>query len=137
MAFRRPRTQSRHSWRPLGKPGAFFWALRLTAVSDWYMIPVMKAVSVKRTKDTDERGNTIEIKVWRVPRTPDKPHGLKYSLVYIVDETRVLGYDNAESRGDHRHYYDKEEPYRFTGIDRLLEDFYKDIRRYLRESQKS
>jgi hypothetical protein len=120
-----------------GETSGPFFVIWLTAVSDWYMIPVMKAVSVKRAKVSDEHGNTIEIKVWRVPRTPDKPHGLKYSLVYIVDETRVLGYDNAESRGDHRHYYDKEEPYRFTGIDRLLEDFYKDIRRYLRESQKS
>jgi hypothetical protein len=100
-------------------------------------MPVMEAVSVKRTKDTDQHGNTIEIKVWKVPRTPDKPHGLKYSLVYIVDEKRVIGYDNAEGRGDHRHYHDKEESYRFRDVDGLLEDFLKDIRRYLHESQKS
>jgi hypothetical protein len=97
----------------------------------------MKAVSVKRTKVSDEHGNTIEIKVWRVPRTPDKPHGYKYSLAYVVDEKRVIGYDNAESRGDHKHYHDREEPYSFRGIDQLLKDFSKDIRRYLHESQKS
>ena len=97
----------------------------------------MKAVPVKRVKVSDEHGNTIEIKVWSVPRSPEKPHGYKYSLVYVVDEKRVVGYDNAEGRGDHRHYHDKEEPYTFKGIDRLLDDFYKDVRRYLHESQKS
>ena len=101
------------------------------------MMPVMKAVSVKRVKVSDEYGNIIEIKVWSVPRTREKPHGFKYSLVYIVDEKRVIGYDNAEGRGDHRHYHDKEEAYTFKDVDKLLNDFYKDIRRYLNENQKS
>ena len=61
--------------------------------------------------------------------TKDKPHGYKYSLVYIVNGERVIGYDNTEDKGDHRHYKNKEEPYEFKNIDKLFEDFYQDIRR--------
>ena len=43
---------------------------------------------------------------------------------------RVIGYDNAEGKGDHRHYKDTEKPYSFKSIERLLEDFHKDIERY-------
>ena len=32
--------------------------------------------------------------MWRV-NPFDKPHGYKYSLVYIVKGERVIGYDNA------------------------------------------
>jgi hypothetical protein len=49
-------------------------------------------------------------------------------LVYIKDGIRVIGYDNAESKGDHRHYGGKEMPYRFRSIDKLFEDFQKDLR---------
>ena len=34
----------------------------------------------------------------------DKPHGVKYSIVYIKGGKRLAGYDNAEGKGDHRHY---------------------------------
>ncbi len=61
-------------------------------------------------KITDEDGNTIEMKVWRVPTSPHIAHGLKYSLAYIVDGRRVVGYDNAERKGDHRHFQETETP---------------------------
>lgn len=66
--------------------------------------------------------------------TEDKPHGYKYSLVYVVDGERVVGYDNAEVKGDHRYYKDKEEPYKFRDIDKLFEDFYNDVRRIKNEN---
>lgn len=82
-------------------------------------------------KVTDERGNTVEIKIWQLIATNmDKPHGYRYSLAYIVDGERVIGYDNGEGKGDHRHYRGKEQPYRFETIDRLFDDFYADIRRH-------
>ncbi len=91
----------------------------------------MKAKLIKYVKTIDELANTVEIKIWQLPvPTEDKPHGYKYSLVYIVDNVRVIGYDNAEGKGDHRHYGEMEEPYMFEGIDKLLEDFQKDIERY-------
>lgn len=58
----------------------------------------------------------MEIKLWQVPPTTDKPHGFKYSLVYIVAGERVIGYDNGERRGDHRHYGEREEAYAFTPL---------------------
>ncbi|MBI4715327.1 MAG: hypothetical protein HY760_05235 [Nitrospirae bacterium] len=61
----------------------------------------------------------MEIKMWQIPPSPDKPHGYKYSLVYIVKGERVIGYDNAEGRGDHRHTENRIEPYRFRGLKRF------------------
>lgn len=58
------------------------------------------------------------------------PHGYKYSLVYIEGRKRVIGYDNGERRGDHRHYGDKEEPYAFTSIDQLISDFRRDVSKW-------
>ena len=93
----------------------------------------MPAELIAYRKAADELGNIIEIKVWQMPEPArDKQHCYKYSLVYIVNGERVIGYDNAEGKGDHRHYVRAEKPYRFKGIDRLLEDFYNDIEQYKR-----
>lgn len=75
-----------------------------------------------------EDGAVAEIKIWEVPATKDKPHGYKYSFVYIVKGRRVIGYDNAEGKGDHRHYGNREETYIFESIDKLIEDFYGDVK---------
>jgi hypothetical protein len=74
------------------------------------------------------------MKIWTVPQNMGKPHGLKYSLVYIQREERLIGYDNAEGKGDHKHFMGKEIPYRFIDIDTLIQDFYDVIER-LREFQ--
>lgn len=89
----------------------------------------MDAELIFHEKVNEENG-IVEVKIWSVPVTPDKPHGYKYSMIYIRDGNRVFGYDNHVGKGDHRHYGDKEEPYKFTGIDILFEDFYKDLRRF-------
>ena len=72
----------------------------------------------------------IQSKVWKVAVSKDKPHGYKYSLVYIVEHERIIGYDNAEDKGDHMHYRNKTEPYRFVNLRGLVEDFYRDIKKY-------
>jgi hypothetical protein len=74
-----------------------------------------------------EDGSFREFKIWRVPQSPNKPHGYKYSFVYIVNDQRVIGYDNAEGRGDHRHYGDKEYPYEFESLEKLWQDFTSDV----------
>ena len=94
----------------------------------------MAAELIRHDKVTDGLGNTVEIKLWRIPPTPDKPQGYKYSLVYIVSGQRVIGYDNSERKGDHRHYGDREEPYSFTTLRQLADDFLADIERYRRNS---
>src|SRR3989337_1909204 len=85
---------------------------------------------VLHEKITDERGNTVEMKIWQVPVSEDKPHGYKYSLVYIVGGERLIGYDNAEGKGDHRHFMGKESSYPFRGIRRLVRDFEADVESY-------
>lgn len=94
----------------------------------------MRAELIYHEKLHNPDDSIIEIKIWSVPVTPDKPHGYKYSLVYIKDGNRIIGYDNAEGKGDHRHYNDKEEPYTFESIRKLFKDFYHDIKEVSNES---
>lgn len=93
-------------------------------------MPIARVRLIRHNKLTDAWGNTIEIKLWQVPPAPDKPHGFKYSLVYIVDGVRVSGYDNGERRGDHRHYGDREAPYIFSTTRQLIKDFLHDVQTY-------
>jgi hypothetical protein len=95
-------------------------------------ITPIKAVLIRHTRLQFTDGGLIEIKLWSVQASLDKPHGYKYSLVYIAEGRRIIGYDNAERRGDHRHDADREEPYRFTSLDRLVSDFLKDVERLRR-----
>ena len=93
----------------------------------------MKAEPIYTHKRIYPNGDIVELKVWKVARSKDKPHGFKYSLAYISKGKRVIGYDNAERKGDHRHYKGKEYVYTFTfkDADKLFEDFYyEDIRRF-------
>ena len=75
-------------------------------------------------------GSIREIKIWSVPESRDKPHGYKYSFVYIVDGERVIGYDNSEEKRDHKHHRGKEFPYRFQSLEKLWKDFENDIKRF-------
>jgi hypothetical protein len=114
------------------KPGRCGNMLRAKYI--WYNIPGMQAELVFHEKVVEADGGIVEVKIWSVPEAPDMPHGYKYSLVYIKGGKRMVGYDNAEGKGDHRHYGDKEEPYGFKGIDELFEDFHRDVRRLRDES---
>lgn len=94
----------------------------------------MKTTLIRHDKVTDELGNTLEIKLWKVPPSRDKPKGYKYSLVYIVEGERVIGYDNSERKGDHRHYGNREAPYDFKTLRQLADDFLSDVERFKRNS---
>jgi hypothetical protein len=74
-------------------------------------------------------GAIVQIRIWRLDRaTAERPHGLKYSLFYGRPGVRIVGYDNERGKGDHRHYRDREESYAFTSFERLLADFWSDVR---------
>ena len=92
-------------------------------------MPLVKSKLLKHNKFKEDSGNITEVKIWQIRPSADRLHGYKYSLVYIVNGKRVIGYDNSESKGDHRHYGNKEERYEFKGIDKLFDDFHNDIRR--------
>jgi hypothetical protein len=49
----------------------------------------------------------------------------KYRLVYVVNDERILGYDNERGKGDHKHTGKSEPPYRFTSPAQLMADFMK------------
>jgi hypothetical protein len=87
----------------------------------------MKGHLIIHNKVTDELGNTLEIKMWRVPVSQHTPHGYKYSLVYIVGNERAIGYDNERGKGDHKHLFGNEHPYSFKGLRELARDFKRDI----------
>lgn len=93
----------------------------------------MKAELVYHEKRYLEDSTFQEIKIWSVPESKDKPHGIKYSFAYIAENKRVLGYDNAESKGDHRHYKGREYPYEFHSLDKLWQDFHRDIEDFRRK----
>lgn len=58
-------------------------------------------------------GSFQETKIWRVPQSKNKPHGLKYSFAYIVGSDRVVGYDNSEGKGTTGISRDKNHPTSF------------------------
>ena len=80
-----------------------------------------------KVKEAD--GGIIEIKIWSVPASGGRRHGFRYSLAYVRGPRLLVCYDNHTGKEDHRHFEGREEPYRFTTIAKLLEDFYQDVRR--------
>jgi len=93
-------------------------------------MPSVRVKRIRHNKFRDDNGNIIEVKMWQVTPSTEKPHGYKYSLVYIVKGKRVIGYDNAEGKGDHRHYMDNIKQYQFKDLRSLSKDFYRDIEKY-------
>ncbi|MCA1974387.1 MAG: DUF6516 family protein [Caenispirillum sp.] len=71
----------------------------------------------------------VEMKIWRVPEpVAGSVHAFKYSLYFGRAGKRIVGYDNERGKGDHRHYFDREEPYHFTTVEQLMADFLADVR---------
>jgi hypothetical protein len=58
---------------------------------------------------------------------PPTIHGLKYSLFYGRRGMREVGYGNERGKGDHKHLREIEMPYRFTSVEQLMVDFWRDV----------
>ena len=86
----------------------------------------MPAKIILHTKQIKE-DEIVEIKIWQLPESKSRTHQVKFSIAYVKNGKRLIGYDNAEGKGFHRHVGGKEETYNFVNIGKLLEDF----RRYL------
>ena len=87
-------------------------------------------------------GYRVKIAAQLVDATRGRPHGVKYSLtLHDAAGRRIYGLDNAHrtprSRAefDHRHVYGRRRmvPYIYRGPIELLEDFYREVERILRE----
>lgn len=89
----------------------------------------------------------IGIRARRTDITPERPHGLSYSLtLHDSSGERILGFDNAHpvpaSKGpggrqhrfhDHRHRYDETRIYRFVDTATLITGFYEAVDQILKE----
>jgi hypothetical protein len=89
----------------------------------------------------------VRFSVSRVDSTPERPHGLKYSMtLHGPDGSRLIGFDNAhpvressrpggKGRGplDHKHRMETVRSYRFKDAATLLEDFWAEVDKLLRE----
>lgn len=72
----------------------------------------------------------VEMQIYRLPR-PDnhRPHGLHFRLYFgRADECLVL-YDTHTGKAAHRHLENVEEPYEFTTVDALLDEFQQECAR--------
>ena len=90
----------------------------------------MKAELVQRAKSVLADGSIVEMVIWKVPRLiVGSTHQYKYRLYFGRDGQRIVGFDNERGKGDHCHLDGVEQPYRFTTVDRLVEDFLSEVSR--------
>lgn len=88
----------------------------------------MAATQIFRDRRVFEDGCLIEIVIWQVPEpVPPTDHSFKYRLFYGRKGERIVGYDNERGKGDHRHLGSNEQPYAFSTIAQLLNDFERDV----------
>ncbi|MGB6726247.1 MAG: DUF6516 family protein [Terracidiphilus sp.] len=89
-----------------------------------------------------EGGHWVKIVVTQVPVTPEKPHGLDYSLtLHGQDGERLVGFDNAHPEGkqkrgdpqDHRHRFRTVKLYEYSDAATLLADFWTEVDAVLKE----
>lgn len=100
----------------------------------------------------NDEGYWVKMEVSRVAATPERPHGIKYSLtLHAPDNTRLMGFDNAHGGirplgarfkhagmkypYDHRHRHSKDAGvhYEFESAYSLVSDFYAEVDRVLKE----
>jgi hypothetical protein len=89
-----------------------------------------------------EGGHWVKFVVTRVSVSPEKPHGLDYSLtLHGPSGDRLVGFDNSHPVGqgrrgepmDHRHLLQTVTPYVYEDAATLLADFWKAVDEVLKE----
>ncbi|MSO93379.1 MAG: hypothetical protein EXQ86_08275 [Rhodospirillales bacterium] len=96
-----------------------------------------------------EQGYWIKFAIKRVKAVTQQPHGLSYSFtLHAPDGRRLVGFDNAHKvpaagsrfrpRPDatdhwHRAEHDQGRPYEFKDAETLIDDFFNEVERVLRE----
>ena len=76
-----------------------------------------------------------ELVLWEVsePLSGSK-HRYKYRLAFVVTGECVLRYDNEACKGDHKHVQGREVKYGFVSVDKLMADFFEDVKRWRDEN---
>ncbi|TAN50238.1 MAG: hypothetical protein EPN26_10385 [Rhodospirillales bacterium] len=96
-----------------------------------------------------DSGHVARFRVKRIAPTPEKPHGISYSLtLHAPDGHRLMGYDNAHAvapKGSrfakrqasfdhwHRDNTDEGRPYAFVSATKLIADFFDEVARIVKE----
>ena len=96
-----------------------------------------------------EKGYWLKFEIARVTATTNRPHGLSYSFtLHAPDGTRLVGFDNAHGVAlagskfrrrpatvDHWHRTEDDpgRPYAFKDAATLIDDFFDEVERVLRE----
>jgi hypothetical protein len=95
----------------------------------------MKAHEIFNRRVTVTGQAFAELVLWEVTEPiAGSNHSYKYRLAFVVAGECVLRYDNEAGKGDHKHVRDKEVKYRFASIDKLVEDFFDDVKRWRNEN---
>lgn len=90
----------------------------------------MKAELLFEQRIDYDDGAIVEMVIWRVPEpVPPSRHDLKYRLFYGRAGARDVGYDNERGKGDHRHFQGIESIYEFKSVEKLMQDFFSDVRK--------
>jgi len=88
----------------------------------------MQAALLAHSKEVRDAGSIVEVIIWELSEPlPPSLHRFKYRLYYGAAGVSRVRYDNERGKGDHRHIGPREEPYAFTTIERLLDDFERDV----------
>lgn len=106
-------------------------------------------LSLNGAKWEAAQGYVVEFSVHRTQKTPERPHGITYALVFRpIDSEPFVRFDNAhaaERPGGrfvktpraHDHWHrsagDPGRPYAFSTATQLLEDFWREVKRAMDE----
>jgi hypothetical protein len=91
----------------------------------------MRAVLLATSKEVRDDGSIVEILIWRLPvPLPPCQHPFKYRLYYGRLGNDRIRYDNERGKGDHRHVGGLELAYEFESIEKLLDDFERDVQNW-------
>ncbi len=91
-----------------------------------------------------EGGYWVRFRVTRVPVSPERPHGLDYSLtLHGPNGERLVGFDNAHpvrrrrhgAPHDHRHRERNVREYEYRDAATLMSDFWEAVDAVLRERE--
>lgn len=88
-------------------------------------------------KITKFKNYIIKLTGYRFEKSDKNPLGLKYSFVLIEDNERILGYDNHENKPPHVHGGKKEHLYNFIDIETAINDFYKEVKKMIKNKSDS
>lgn len=97
---------------------------------------MVKATLIHQNKFFIKHGDldteaVVELKIWEVPISLSFPDVAKYSL-FCVNRDKgeiVIGFDNHHPKGPHVHFGDIEMSYEYIDNEKLLEDFFIEIRK--------